>query len=200
LPHLLLKNIFLVLYFFAYTWSLLFTNISAERTYWFKLDNICLVYLLIFLSVFFLLMEWKPHVRTWSYFQVITNFKYIPRIYFHFLLMEGASLCSPGDWLLLSTLSPPSLPAWTLPRYSLSCPHYSVCAESGKWYTNIISKNVSNYSNYFAEIAEETEGQFLPLPVIPAGKEEQILSNFEVEPSTKNEVTFVYICHLLHIY
>lgn len=51
---------------------------------------------------------------------------------------------------------------------------------------------MSNYSNYFAEIAEETDGHFLPLPVIPAGKEEQILSNFEVEPSMKNEVTYCW--------
>lgn len=66
------------------------------------------------------------------------------------------------------------------------------CAESEVWYTNILSKNVSNYSNYFAEIAEETDDQFLPLPVIPAGKEEQILSNTEVEPSTKNEVMYCW--------
>jgi hypothetical protein len=51
---------------------------------------------------------------------------------------------------------------------------------------------VSNYSNYFAEIAEETEGQFLPLPKIPAGKEEQILGNYEVEPSTQNEVMYCW--------
>ena len=60
------------------------------------------------------------------------------------------------------------------------------------WYTNVLSKNASNYSNYFAEIAEETDGQFLPLPITPAGKEEQILSNFEVEPSMKNEVTYCW--------
>lgn len=51
---------------------------------------------------------------------------------------------------------------------------------------------MSNYSNYFAELAEENDGQFLPLPIIPAGKEEQILSNFEVEPSTKNEVMYCW--------
>lgn len=51
---------------------------------------------------------------------------------------------------------------------------------------------MSNFSNYFAEIAEETDGQFLPLPIIPAEKEEQILNNFEVEPSTKNEVTYCW--------
>jgi hypothetical protein len=58
-------------------------------------------------------------------------------------------------------------------------------------YKHIIKK-LSNYSNYFAEIAEETDGQFLPLPIIPAGKEEQILSNFEVEPSTKIEVMYCW--------
>jgi hypothetical protein len=51
---------------------------------------------------------------------------------------------------------------------------------------------VSNYSNYFAEIAEEADGQFLPLPIIPARKEEQILSNFEVEASAKNEVMYCW--------
>ena len=51
---------------------------------------------------------------------------------------------------------------------------------------------MSNYSNYFAELAEETDGQFLPLPIIPAGKEEQILSNSQVEPSTKNEVKYCW--------
>jgi hypothetical protein len=51
---------------------------------------------------------------------------------------------------------------------------------------------VSNHSNCFAEIAEENDSQFLPLPVIPAGKEEQILSNYEVEPSTKNEVMYCW--------
>lgn len=80
----------------------------------------------------------------------------------------------------------------TLPQHFLPCPHYSVCAESEVWYTNVLSKNMSNYSNYFAEKAEETDGQFLPLPIIPAGKEEQILSNIEVEPSTKNEVMYCW--------
>jgi len=59
---------------------------------------------------------------------------------------------------------------------------------------------VSNYSNYFAEIAEETDGQFLPLPVIPAGKEEQILSNFEVEQSTKNEVMYCWRSAISNLY
>jgi len=56
----------------------------------------------------------------------------------------------------------------------------------------LIIKKVSNYSNYFAEITEETDGQFLPLPIISAGKEEQILSNLEVEPSAKNEVMYFW--------
>lgn len=60
------------------------------------------------------------------------------------------------------------------------------------WDTYVLSKNVSNYSNCFAEIAEETDGQLLPLAIIPAGKEEKILSNFEVEPSTKNEVMYCW--------
>lgn len=51
---------------------------------------------------------------------------------------------------------------------------------------------MSNYSNYFTETAEETEGQFLPVPLISVGKEDQILSNFEAEPSTKNEVTYCW--------
>lgn len=87
-----------------------------------------------------------------------------------------------------------TLESWglTLTQHFLPCPHYSVCAENEVWYTNVLSKNVSNYSNYFAEIAEETDGQFLPLPIIPAGKEEHILSNFEVEPSTKNEVMYCW--------
>lgn len=62
----------------------------------------------------------------------------------------------------------------------------------------MLSKKVSNPSNYFAEIAEETDSQFLLLPIIPAGKEDQILSNYEVEPSIKNEVTYCWRSAITH--